>query len=77
MAGLRGIGTWGAGECIKKEWQQIFDKLPSKDKGCEFSALLFFKGYVVMIRVAPSLAQRGILFLCNRFYAILIDPSIS
>ena len=25
VAGIRGIGTWGAAECLKKEWQQIFN----------------------------------------------------
>jgi hypothetical protein len=25
VAGIRGIGTWGAAECIKKEWRQIYE----------------------------------------------------
>lgn len=40
IAGIRGIGTWGAGECIKKEWRQIYNKLPEGRKDCNFSALL-------------------------------------
>ena len=40
LAGLRGIGTWAAGECIKKHWQDIYVKLPSNQKECDFTALL-------------------------------------
>lgn len=40
LAGIRGIGTWGAAECIKKEWRQIYDQLPQHSKDCDFSALL-------------------------------------
>lgn len=40
LAGIRGIGTWGAAECIKKEWNQIYEKLPEKEKDVDFSALL-------------------------------------
>ncbi len=40
VAGIRGIGTWGAAECVKKEWRQIYDKLPENDKDSDFSALL-------------------------------------
>lgn len=40
LAGIRGIGTWGAAECIKKEWQQIYDQLPRDRRDCDFSALL-------------------------------------
>lgn len=43
LAGIRGIGTWGAAECIKKEWRQIYEQLPSNEKNCEFSALLKIK----------------------------------
>jgi hypothetical protein len=43
IAGVRGIGTWAAAECIKKEWKQIYDRLdPSKRNG-DFSALLSIK----------------------------------
>lgn len=40
VAGIRGIGTWGAAECIKKEWSQIYDLLPLQRKECDFSAFL-------------------------------------
>ena len=40
LAGIRGIGTWGAAECVKKEWRQIYDRLPPGAKTCDFSALL-------------------------------------
>lgn len=53
IAGVRGIGTWGAAECIKKEWQQIYDLLGNRKKG-DFSAiaLITYKGYdIVGIRV--------------------------
>ena len=40
VAGIRGIGTWGAAECIKKEWLQIYDKLPEGRKSHDFSALV-------------------------------------
>ena len=38
MAGIRGIGTWGAAECIKKNWRGIYDRLERK-RG-SFSALV-------------------------------------
>ena len=25
IAGIRGIGTWGAAECLKKQWQRIYE----------------------------------------------------
>ena len=40
IAGIRGIGTWGAAECMKKEWRQIYDQLPRQEKDCDFSAFL-------------------------------------
>lgn len=40
VAGIRGIGTWGAAECIKKEWRQIYSKLLPENKDCDFSAIL-------------------------------------
>jgi hypothetical protein len=40
VAGIRGIGTWGAAECIKKEWKQIYDQLPREARDYDFSALL-------------------------------------
>ena len=40
VAGIRGIGTWGAAECIKKEWRQIYEQLPRDRKDLDFSALL-------------------------------------
>ncbi|MBK8980657.1 MAG: hypothetical protein IPM29_32545 [Planctomycetes bacterium] len=40
VAGIRGIGTWGAAECIKKEWRQLYDHLPTDAKDGEFSALV-------------------------------------
>lgn len=40
IAGIRGIGTWAAAECIKKEWRQIYRKLPNQHKDSAFSALL-------------------------------------
>jgi len=40
IAGIRGIGTWGAAECIKKEWRQIYDELPHDNKEADFSALI-------------------------------------
>jgi hypothetical protein len=30
LAGIRGIGTWGAGECLKKGWQEIYNRKHSK-----------------------------------------------
>jgi hypothetical protein len=42
VAGVRGIGTWGAAECIKKEWRDIYDTLP-KNKSSDFSALVTIK----------------------------------
>jgi hypothetical protein len=40
LAGIRGIGTWGAAECIKKGWRQIHDQLPRDKKDHDFSALM-------------------------------------
>ncbi|MCP4663499.1 MAG: hypothetical protein GY856_49570 [bacterium] len=40
VAGIRGIGTWGAAECIKKKWQDIYNHPALRDKTGEFSALL-------------------------------------
>jgi len=40
IAGVRGVGTWGAAECIKKEWKQIHSLLKHFKKGCDFSAIL-------------------------------------
>jgi hypothetical protein len=40
VAGIRGIGTWGVAECIKKGWRQIYDRLPEDRKDSDFSALL-------------------------------------
>ncbi len=40
LAGIRGFGTWGAAECIKKAWSKIYDQLPHEQKDCDFSALL-------------------------------------
>lgn len=30
LAGIRGIGTWGAAECLKKGWQELYNKKSSK-----------------------------------------------
>lgn len=43
VAGIRGIGTWGAGECIKKNWKKIYDKIDSTNKEASFSALIQLK----------------------------------
>ncbi|MDH3379627.1 MAG: hypothetical protein OEQ39_22095 [Gammaproteobacteria bacterium] len=43
IAGIRGIGTWGAAEFIKKEWLQLYEKLPTGKKDHDFSALLKIK----------------------------------
>lgn len=54
VAGVRGIGSWGAAECLKKEWRQIYDKLPKDKKSSNFSALVSikYKDYdIVDIRV--------------------------
>lgn len=40
IAGIRGIGTWGAAECVKKRWKQIYDQLPMDAKETDFSALV-------------------------------------
>jgi hypothetical protein len=40
LAGIRGIGTWAAAECMKKEWKQIYNLLPNKHKDIDYSALL-------------------------------------
>lgn len=43
IAGVRGIGTWGAAECLKKEWNQIYEKLPKHKKDSDFSALVIIQ----------------------------------
>jgi len=43
VAGIRGIGTWGAAECIKKRWRQIYDRLPEKHKDSDFSSCIRVK----------------------------------
>jgi len=40
VAGIRGIGTWGAAELIKKKWRLIYDQLQADAKEEEFSALI-------------------------------------
>jgi hypothetical protein len=40
IAGIRGIGTWGAAECLKKNWKQIHDRLDKDKKKHNFSALI-------------------------------------
>lgn len=40
IAGIKGIGTWGAAECLKKEYNQIYENLPQNKKDCDFSALI-------------------------------------
>jgi len=43
IAGIRGIGTWGAAECLKKQWQQIYElKRRSKHfrKSGDFAAIV-------------------------------------
>lgn len=40
LAGIRGFGTWGAGECIKKKWLDIYEQLPEDLQDSDFSALL-------------------------------------
>lgn len=43
VAGIRGIGTWGAAECIKKNWQQIYKKKSDEDgykKDGDFAAVI-------------------------------------
>jgi len=40
IAGIRGIGTWGAAECLKKNWKQIHNKLDPANKKSNFSALI-------------------------------------
>jgi hypothetical protein len=40
VAGIRGIGTWGAAEFLKKKWMMIYDLLPEGKKDSEFSALI-------------------------------------
>lgn len=39
IAGIRGIGTWGAVECLKKNWREIYGKL-GRRKTEDFSALV-------------------------------------
>jgi hypothetical protein len=43
VAGIRGIGTWAAAECIKKGWEQIYKKLDTANKSANFSALIKIK----------------------------------
>ncbi|MEM9546091.1 MAG: hypothetical protein AAGA77_08960 [Bacteroidota bacterium] len=40
IAGVKGIGTWGAAECIKKWSKRIYDKIPKGNKNKDFSALM-------------------------------------
>jgi len=43
IAGIRGIGTWGVAECLKKQWQQIYElKHQSKHfrKSGDFAAIV-------------------------------------
>lgn len=40
IAGVKGIGTWGAAECIKKWSKKIYEKLPRNKKNRDFSALM-------------------------------------
>lgn len=43
LAGIRGIGTWGAGEFLKKEWPEIYNRKNSKNglkKGGDFTAVI-------------------------------------
>lgn len=40
IAGIRGIGTWGAAECLKKEWRQLYKKLPRRSKAADFAAII-------------------------------------
>jgi hypothetical protein len=40
VAGIRGVGTWGAAECLKKEWSQIYGSLGKSEKDSDFSALI-------------------------------------
>jgi hypothetical protein len=40
VAGIRGLGTWGAAECLKKEWSQIYESLSKDEKDADFSALV-------------------------------------
>lgn len=32
FAGIRGIGTWGAAECLRNEWKKIYDLKRSDGK---------------------------------------------
>lgn len=38
LQGVRGIGTWGAGEFVKKHWKQLSARL--SDKSGDFSVLV-------------------------------------
>lgn len=46
MAGIRGIGTWGAAECLKKWWKPIYSAKASTrsiggpSKAGDFAALV-------------------------------------
>lgn len=58
VAGVRGIGTWGAAECINKEWQQIYKRMPRRLKGGDFSALVqvdYHNCDIVRIRVVDCI----------------------
>jgi len=48
LAGIRGFGTWGAGECLKKWWQPIYakkgkDRRQGISKDGDFAALVHVK----------------------------------
>jgi hypothetical protein len=46
VAGIRGIGTWGAAECIKKKWEQIYNLKSDKNsyrKDGDFAAVVSVK----------------------------------
>lgn len=30
LAGIRGIGTWGAAECLKKDWEELYQRKSAK-----------------------------------------------
>lgn len=46
VAGIRGFGTWGAAECLKKRWTELYEK-KSNRHGCkkngDFAALVAIK----------------------------------
>lgn len=39
IAGIRGIGTWGAAECVKKNWKSIHNQVKDNPRA-DFAALL-------------------------------------